>query len=103
MNQYLSKYDPLVLIGFTAGFLVFLWFLITLHDNASEFFANFPANILKGLQHAALMIPCAKSYVEKLDNKIKEGFKEQFLKLRKNQVHKLPEKGMKEETILNRI
>jgi hypothetical protein len=47
--------------------------------------------------------PCAKSYLKKELKKLQEDFKQRQKSKRSNQVYKLPDKGMKEDTIMKRM
>jgi hypothetical protein len=60
-------------------------------------------NLKISLFNLLLLLPCASHYLKKEQRKAKTDFDNRVKSKRKNQVYKLPDQPMREDTILARI
>lgn len=73
-----------------------LWHILT-------YLANLRTNLKLSLFNFILWLPCGRHYLKSEQRKAKQDFDKRVKSKRKNQIYKLPDSPMREDTILNRI
>ena len=104
-NRFINSYQltPLQLIGASILSFIILKYAMCIITWTISFLKDFRENIKVTIFNAIIKLPGASHYLHNYQQKMKKEFEVRSKSKRKNQIYKLPDKPMREDTILNRI